>query len=177
MNTVQLILIIVFTLLNILFNWYVSLRDRRFHAIFRFVGFECIFLLVILNYPVWFKDPFTWEQLTSWAFLILSLVAALIGFYTYYKRGKPEDLLEETVHIVSNGIYKYVRHPMYLSLIAGAIGVVMKDPGTVQVIIGAINIVAMYLTARIEEREMIVKFGDEYMDYMKKTAMFVPFIL
>jgi protein-S-isoprenylcysteine O-methyltransferase Ste14 len=34
-----------------------------------------------------------------------------------------------------------------------------------------------YFTARIEEHEMIVKFGEEYKTYIKDTKMFIPFIL
>jgi protein-S-isoprenylcysteine O-methyltransferase Ste14 len=51
-----------------------------------------------------------------------------------------------------------------------------KEPGTLQIIFGVINIAANYLTARIEEREMTAKFSDQYRDYMKETKMFVPFL-
>ena len=53
----------------------------------------------------------------------------------------------------------------------------MKDPGYVQLIIGSINLIAVYITARVEEKEMITKFGDEYKSYMNRTTMFIPFIL
>ena len=100
-----------------------------------------------------------------------------MGIYTYYKNGKPEDLLEESIKIVSTGIYKYIRHPMYMSLIAGGFGVMMKDPGYVQLIIGSVNLIAVWFTARVEEKEMIAKFGDEYKSYMNRTTMFIPFII
>ena len=49
-----------------------------------------------------------------------------------------------------------------------------KDLGTTQIIFGTVNMVAIYLTARIEEKEMTVKFGGRYVDYMKDTKMFIP---
>jgi protein-S-isoprenylcysteine O-methyltransferase Ste14 len=52
-----------------------------------------------------------------------------------------------------------------------------KDPGTCQIIFGVINIAALFLTARIEEKEMTAKFGHQYTDYMKETKMFLPFII
>jgi protein-S-isoprenylcysteine O-methyltransferase Ste14 len=47
----------------------------------------------------------------------------------------------------------------------------------VQVILGLINLIAVYLTALIEESEMIARFGDSYREYMKETRMFIPFVV
>jgi len=176
-STTELIIVFIFTICNIFFNWWISLRAKRYHAIFRFFAFECIFLLVILNYPVWFKYPFTWQQIVSWALLIICTYAAAVALYTYFKLGKPADQLEETVSLVTRGIYKYIRHPMYMSLIALGFGAMMKDPGNIQILLGVINFIALYVTARVEEKEMITKFGNEYETYMKKTEMFIPYIL
>jgi protein-S-isoprenylcysteine O-methyltransferase Ste14 len=52
-----------------------------------------------------------------------------------------------------------------------------KDIGILQLIAGAINIVALVITAKIEEKEMIARFGDQYAEYMKETTMFIPFLL
>ena len=174
---VKLILIIIFTILNLLFNWWISLRAKRYHAIFRFFAFECIFLLVLMNYRDWFHNPFSLNQVISWLLLSVSIYAAFVGLYLFYKLGKPEDQLEETINLVTTGIYRYIRHPMYLSLILVGFGAMMKDPGYVQVFLGIINLIALFFTARIEENEMIAKFGEEYKNYMKRTKMFMPFIL
>jgi protein-S-isoprenylcysteine O-methyltransferase Ste14 len=53
----------------------------------------------------------------------------------------------------------------------------MKDPGGLQIALAIINLIAMYGTARTEERELIRKFGPEYADYMRESKMFIPFIL
>jgi len=36
--------------------------------------------------------------------------------------------------------------------------------------------VFLYVTARVEERENIERFGEQYRQYMKKSRMFIPFI-
>jgi protein-S-isoprenylcysteine O-methyltransferase Ste14 len=53
----------------------------------------------------------------------------------------------------------------------------LKDPAPVQLCLGVINLIAVYITSRIEENEMIKKFGDDYRIYMKETKMFIPFII
>ena len=85
--------------------------------------------------------------------------------------------MEETTQLIKSGLYRYIRHPLYLSLILGGFGVMMKDPDWIPILLSGVNLTALYLTARIEEKEMIKKFGKEYSVYIKKTKMFIPFIL
>ena len=37
-------------------------------------------------------------------------------------------------------------------------------------------VVALFLTAQAEEKDMIEAFGQRYRDYMKTTKRFVPFV-
>jgi protein-S-isoprenylcysteine O-methyltransferase Ste14 len=53
----------------------------------------------------------------------------------------------------------------------------LKEPALLQLVLGVINIVAIWLTARIEEKEMIARFSKEYQQYMLETKMFIPYIL
>lgn len=177
MNPVDWIIAAFLTLANGWLSWWVSLRQRRYHGIFRFISFECIILLVLLQYPVWFRDPFSWYQVSSWLLLLGSLLVAIFGFVLFYRHGKPSDQMEETTRLITAGMYRYIRHPLYLSLILGGLGVMMKDPGWIPVLLAVLNILALYLTAKIEEGEMIRKFGREYAVYMQKTKLFIPYIL
>ena len=178
MNTVALIILIAGTLLLIYLSWIASIKEKRYHGIYRFFSFESIFLLVLLNYPVWFNHVLALKQIISWILLLGSLVFAIWGFVLLYRMGKPSERhLERTTRLVTTGLYKYIRHPLYLSLILGGFGATTKDPGYLQVILSVVNLIALYLTARVEEAEMINKFGDEYRDYMKKSRMFFPGML
>jgi protein-S-isoprenylcysteine O-methyltransferase Ste14 len=177
MSVAAWITLAVLTLANLWFNWWISLRQRRFHGIFRLVSFECIILLAILQIPVWFRDPLSWYQVLSWILLTGSALVAFLGFYTFYRKGKPSDRMEETTILIKTGLYRTIRHPLYLSLIILGFGVLMKDPGGLQIALAIINLIAMYGTARTEERELIRKFGPEYLDYMRESKMFIPFIL
>jgi protein-S-isoprenylcysteine O-methyltransferase Ste14 len=176
MNTIIIIIFAICTITIVWFSWWVSLRQRRYHGIFRFFAFESILVLILLNCPVWFKDPFSLHQIISWILLILSILVAVIGFQTFYSRGKPKDQMEDTSRLITNGLYKYIRHPMYLSLILVGFGVLAKDCGYLQWLFAVINFVAIILTAKAEEKEMMVKFGDDYREYMKRTKMFIPFV-
>jgi protein-S-isoprenylcysteine O-methyltransferase Ste14 len=169
--------IIAGTILIIFFSWFLSIKYKRYHGIVRFFAFESVFILVLLNIKVWFANPFSFLQLTSWILLILSIYVVITGFLLLKKEGKPDSNFENTSLLVKSGIYGYIRHPLYLSIFLLGTGIMLKDPAPLQLILAVINLIAVYFTARIEEHEMIVKFGDEYKSYMKDTKMFIPFIL
>jgi protein-S-isoprenylcysteine O-methyltransferase Ste14 len=173
----NLTILIIGTFLIVLFSWFLSIKHKRYHGIARFFSFESIFILVLINHNIWFENPFSFLQIISWVFLLLSIYIAVAGYLLLKKVGKPDANFENTSVLVNEGLYRYIRHPLYLSLFLLGTGVMFKDPGMVQIIPGIINLVAVYITARIEEKEMIARFGNEYREYMKKTKMFIPFIL
>jgi protein-S-isoprenylcysteine O-methyltransferase Ste14 len=165
------------TVLIILFSWFLSIKYKRYHGIARFFAFESIYIMVLLNYKVWFINPLSALQVLSWILLTLSAYAVITGFLLLKRQGKPDSNFENTSQLVKSGIYGYIRHPLYLSVFLLGTGVMLKDPGRIQIILGLINLIAVYITSLIEEQEMIAKFGDEYKTYMKESKMFLPFIL
>jgi protein-S-isoprenylcysteine O-methyltransferase Ste14 len=170
-------IILPVTIIIILFSWFLSVKHKRYHGIARFFSFESIFILVYLNVKIWFHNPFSLYQIVSWILLFMSLYFAFAGYILLKKVGKPTTNFENTSTLVKTGLYNYIRHPLYLSLFLLGTGVMMKHPGNVQLILGAVNLISVYITARIEEREMIARFGNDYNEYMKETKMFIPFLL
>lgn len=165
------------TVLIILFSWFLSIKYKRYHGIARFFAFESVFILVLLNYKVWFINPFSPAQFISWILLFLSIYVVITGYLLLKRKGKPDSNFENTSLLVKSGIYGCIRHPLYLSIFLLGTGIVLKDPAPCQIILGIINLIAVYITARIEEKEMISKFGDDYRLYMTETKMFIPYIL
>jgi len=178
MNLTNLIILISGTLFLIYFSWIVSIKEKRYHGIYRFFSFESIFLICLFNAPEWFKNVLSLHQIISWIFLIGSLVFVIWGVVLLIRIGKPTDgHMERTTKLVTTGLFSYIRHPLYFSLVLFGFGAMAKDPGYLQIILSIINFIALILTAKAEEGEMIRKFGEEYREYMKKTKMFIPFVL
>jgi len=171
------IILIAATIFIILFSWFLSVREKRYHGISRFFAFESILLLILLNYDMWFVKPFSLHQVFSWFLLISSLYPVIAGYLLLKRKGKPGKNFENTSLLVKTGIYGLIRHPLYLSIFLFGTGVMLKDPAKLQLILGTVNLIAVYVTARIEEGEMIKRFGNEYRDYMVETKMFIPYII
>jgi len=173
----NVIALIIGTILIIVISWFLSIKHKRYHGIPRFFAFESIFIMILLNYKVWFLDPFSIRQVISWMLLILSLYPVSVGFYLLKREGNPDSNFENTSKLVKSGIYGYIRHPLYLSVFIFGMGVLFKDPESIQIMLGIVIFISIIITSGVEEKEMIAKFGDEYKDYMKETKMFIPFIV
>lgn len=165
------------TIIIILISWFLSIKHGRYHGIARFFAFESIFILFLLNYRFWFYDPFSPVHLASWTLLIFSIYPVTAGFILLKRVGKPDSNFENTSVLVKSGIYGYIRHPLYLSVFLLGTGIMLKKISPLQIVLGTINMISVYITALIEEKEMIAKFGGDYLNYMKKTKMFIPWII
>jgi protein-S-isoprenylcysteine O-methyltransferase Ste14 len=177
MQSLNLVIIIAGTVIIALLSWFLSIKYRRYHGISRFFAFESIFILFLLNYRAWLVEPFSTIHIISWLLLIASVYIALAGYLLLKVRGNPTVNFEDTSVIVKSGIYGYIRHPLYLSLFMLGTGIILKDPGAFQIILGIVNLISLLVTALIEEAEMLSKFGDQYRVYMNETKMFIPFFL
>lgn len=178
MNVVLFIgILIIGTIINIIFSWLFSIKARRYHGIYRFFSFESIIVLILCCAPSWFEHPWKWNQLISWVLLCGAIPLPICGFYSLRTAGKPEKQLENTTLLVTTGIYRYVRHPLYASLVLLGTGIFLKNITLPTTACALVNLWAIIATAHTEEREMIEKFGDQYARYMQRTKMFVPFIV
>jgi len=162
-----------------------SLRVPGSHGFYRFFAWECILGLFCLNVRVWFRFPFAWHQLISWVLLVLSLAPLILGVRNLVgkgqsvpkREGEPELLaFEKTSQLVTSGIYHYIRHPLYSSLLFLAWGIFFKDitwPGGLLTLAATIFLL---LTAKADERECLRYFGAAYREYMRRTKRFIPFL-
>ena len=164
------------TAVIVVFSWITSLKAGRFHGIARFFAFESLLALFLLNVPYWFRNPLSIRQIFSWIFLIGSIIPAVWGTVLLIGRGNPEGQWENTTRLVTAGIYRRIRHPLYASLLYLGIGIFLKNitPATASLL--ALDGIAVFLTGVIEEREMKARFGEAYAVYMKSTKRFIPSI-
>jgi protein-S-isoprenylcysteine O-methyltransferase Ste14 len=180
----KLIIFFILSVPIVIISWR-SLLKFNSHGFFRFFSWECILWLMVSNIKMWFVDSFSIHQVISWILLIVSLYVVLAGVMLMKKIGKPQDsrkdsslyAFEKTSELVQQGIFKYIRHPLYSSLLYLTWGIYFKQPLPGLLLVSIASSVFLFLTAWFEEKEDIAYFGDEYREYRRKSKMFIPFIL
>ena len=152
------------------------LRSTRVHGFYRFFALESVLIVVLLNAPAWFDHPGSPRQLLSWALLLGSAILPLHGFHLLRTSGAPRGRIEDTTRLVTRGVYRYIRHPLYSSLLSVAWAVFFKNPSRLGGILALAATVFLVVTARVEEAECVRFFGPAYQEYMARTKMFVPLL-
>ena len=178
--------LILFVLGTIAIIWVsrLSLRDVKNHGFYRTFSWEIILILFLLNVDYWFVEPFSPGHIVSWFFLVISLVMIIQGVRMFRLKGEIDQDrsdptlvgVEKTTELVTSGIYRYIRHPFYSSLLFLGWGIFFKNASWIGAILAVINTALLYITATIEEKENIHYFGSKYLDYRNCTKMFIPYI-
>ncbi len=172
-----ILLFFVATLVFAYYTWRYAIVVPRRQGPYRFVAFEGITAIVLINYPQWFVDVWSPLQIISFAALAISVCLALVSYVQLKLQGKPDGHFEYTTELVTTNLYRWIRHPMYGSLLFLAIGAWLKQPlYWPAAIVFVIVVVALFVTTKAEEQDMIAAFGQRYRDYMKTTKRFVPYI-
>jgi protein-S-isoprenylcysteine O-methyltransferase Ste14 len=116
--------------------------------------------------------------------LAASLFLVIQGVYFLHRLGKPDSRrtddeligFEKTTKLVTIGAYRYIRHPLYSSALLGSWGVFFKQISIWAFLAAIIATFFLTMTAKMEEKENIKFFGDDYTEYMKRTRMFIPYL-
>ena len=179
---------ILLFLLGTMFFVYVSrnaLSDTRSHGFYRFFGWEGILLLLLTNVEYWFDAPFSWHQMVSNFLLVTSLLLVVSGSITLHikggnnqsRRGNGLFDIEKTAVLVTQGVYHYIRHPLYCSLLCLAWGIFFKSIAALSFTLVCYSSLFIVWAAKVEEKENNDYFGEDYRCYMRKTKMFIPYVI
>lgn len=161
-----------------------SLRVPRSHGFYRFFAWELMLVLIVLNMNGWYDAPMTIDQIICGMLMSASLLLAVLGYQSLRLFGRQDDnrndgpllVFEKTTVLVTQGIFRYIRHPMYSSLILLDGGLFMKKMSWTSGGIALVAFVLLLFATLAEEMENTRYFGAQYQEYMKRSKRFVPFL-
>jgi len=129
----------------------------------------------------WVADSFFLEfstQLTSYVpFYVRTIIALVIFAVSLYLLSASHNVVageNRPQRVIAGGVFKYLRHPLYMSAILFYLALVVS---TLSIISFAIWIAIFLLynyIAGYEEKIMEMKFGEEYISYKQKTGKWLP---
>ena len=98
-------------------------------------------------------------------------IIGLIGFFAFAIQVYTAKFRRKGV--VRNFVYSYIRHPQYLFLMLAGVGLLFIWPRMMMLILFTIMSIFYFYLAKFEESRLQAKHP-EYLEYMNKTAMFIP---
>jgi protein-S-isoprenylcysteine O-methyltransferase Ste14 len=81
--------------------------------------------------------------------------------------------MTEARTLITNGIFGYIRHPLYTGHFIMFFGSLLLRLNTVPVLLYLLFFIGQITRARIEERKLMGVFP-QYADYRRRTGMFFP---
>ena len=75
--------------------------------------------------------------------------------------------------LVSNGIYRFIRHPIYTGVLMIFVGGVLLQPRMPALVAVLLGIVYVYVQARLEEIDLLRRMP-AYREYMQRVPRFFP---
>jgi protein-S-isoprenylcysteine O-methyltransferase Ste14 len=111
-----------------------------------------------------------------WAFGMVLVMAPIVMFPRRGSVARGESFVH-TTQLVDTGIYAIVRHPQYTG---GVYSIFLTTflwyPNWLFGVLGAIGTAVVYMSCREEDQRLIAKFGDAYVDYMKRVPRMNVFL-
>lgn len=98
----------------------------------------------------------------------IALMAGAIGLFQ--RTGQDPKPWKATPEIISSGVYRYTRNPMYVSmaLLQAALGVGLAN-GWILLLVPVVLVVVWASAVRHEEAYLERKFGDAYLAYKRSV--------
>jgi protein-S-isoprenylcysteine O-methyltransferase Ste14 len=142
-----------------------------------FTGLGIIPFFYVMSGRPRFAD-YTFQPVLAWFGAAMFLAALWLFYRVHRELGRNwSDSLEvrEQHALVTDGLYRYVRHPMYTAFFMWAVAQALLLPNWIAGPAGLVGFGTLFLfRVGREEQMMIDNFGDDYRAYMKRTARLIP---
>jgi protein-S-isoprenylcysteine O-methyltransferase Ste14 len=135
-------------------------------------------LYIATAFPRFADYPFRPAQ--AWLGVAFAVAALVLFQMTHRALGRNWSVtleLRQGHKLITSGIYRKIRHPMYTAFWLWAIAQACLLPNWVAGFAGIVGFGTLFL-GRVgrEEQMMIETFGDDYRQYMSKTYRIIPLI-
>ena len=105
------------------------------------------------------------------SFVLWRPVKKHLDFKTF--AGVPE-VTDTKIELIQDGPFAIVRHPRYLMVAIGVIGWCLMSQYTGAYWIGLLSVVGLFLVVWLEEKDLVIRFGDDYRAYQKQVPQLIP---
>ena len=129
-----------------------------------------------VNYLV--QQP-SWMKTSGIFFLVLGILMLGVAFASFNVKeflGLKKEEHHPDTKLVTKGVYRYVRHPLYTGVFLLLPGVFLLRPTLSILLFVFITAIYIEIGSRLEEQKLIKIFGEDYVRYRNSVKRYFPFI-
>ena len=161
--------------IGIIVGWLVPMiRKRIVYEIYEACGLGIYFSLLVLSWGWKGMEIFPLMYI-GYALFVPAAAFVISSFVSLKHKGKPESGWEHTTTIINSGVFRVVRHPLYLGTAIWTVGIMLVVQSIPSTILGIIAIFCFWMASKKEDEFNIGKFGAEYQEYMGEVSRWNAF--
>ncbi|MFX0173328.1 MAG: methyltransferase family protein [Candidatus Hodarchaeota archaeon] len=163
----------------------VSAKEDKFNRsilIISFLSMPIVFIMPYFEYRMIMNQILSplitaLISITGSVLLILGGMLLLLGRIQLGEYGGPRIVIEDKHQLITTGIYKCIRHPIYLGFLLLIFGYSVAFGSCLMTIIISFSFFLIFRSRMdIEEKLLVSEFGEKYLGYMKRTKRLIPFL-
>ena len=114
--------------------------------------------------------------LFGFALFLAGITIKLVGQITLWRNYSGTVVIRENHQLVTHGVYRFTRNPMYLGLIIGVVALPVFAASLYGFLTSLVLIPIILNRIRLEERLLSEEFGERYKAYVATTKKLIPFV-
>jgi len=139
-------------------------------------------LLVAIAYTLiwqghfWERSPQPWQVALSIVLFVLASLLSWSGARALGRQWRIDAGLSADHELVMSGPYRFVRHPIYTSLLCILLGTgFLITPWRLLLPAILLFVIGTEIRVRIEDNLLASQFGDRFSEYKKHVPAYIPF--
>jgi len=132
-----------------------------------------LFAFYFVDWPVYNLGFEGWFLYVLLCLVVLGWLVVLLGILSLNANFSPFPTPKSNASLISHGIYKYVRHPVYSGIILSLFAYGLFSNSVFRLVMTIALMAVFYLKTNLEEKLLLARFS-EYKDYMRLTGRFFP---
>ena len=139
-------------------------------------------ILFVIFLGVWITDSFVFHYSTflhgrvpNYLRIAIATPVLLTGWFLA-RRGMKEifGTRRDKPEVIQSGVFRFVRHPIYTGALLLYLGLTLMTISLASAALWLLIIAFYVYISKHEERILAEEFGNDYLQYKKKTGMLLP---
>lgn len=152
--------------------------DRKSYIYVQFSFLIALFFAAIDFVDLNYTRIKTLEPVIIYTGFVLFIISCFVRWWGFNSLGKyfnPRVAIYEDHKLITEGAYKHIRHPLYLGTLLNIISIplIFNSWGALLIILG-LTVPALVYRIKVEEELLTKHFGNEYLEYTKRTKKMFP---